>query len=65
MPCVLNGYGQQSPGAAHQAPVIFEDGATGQANLIVAALFVDARPGEAMRAALPEKLLEKIHCVTT
>jgi hypothetical protein len=61
MPGMLDGYGQQPPGAPHQAPVIFEGCATGQADLIVASLVVDARPGEAVRTTLSEKLFEKIH----
>jgi hypothetical protein len=61
VPRMLDRRGQKPSGAAHQNPVVFEGGAAGQANLVVTALIIDARPGEAMRATLSEKLFEKIH----
>jgi hypothetical protein len=61
---VLHDYGQQPAGTAHQSPVIFESGSTGQAYLVMTTLVVDAGPGEPMGATLAKKVLEEIHCVT-
>src|SRR5579859_348029 len=54
---------QQVVGAAHHLPVIFVSGSTSDADLIVAAVAVEAGPSELVLAALSEKFLQEIHRV--
>lgn len=55
---------EQAACAAHHSPVVFVGGSTSQADLIVPPVLVDARPGEAVRAALAEKQLQQLHGFT-
>ncbi len=55
---------QQPPCSSHHLPVVFVGNSADQANLIVATIGVDARPGESVRATACEELLQEIHCLT-
>ena len=61
---VLPGRYQQPISPPHHSPVIFVSGSTEWADLIVAAIGVNAWPGEAMRATASEKSFPKVHCLT-
>jgi len=61
---MLENWRQQASGPTHHFPVIFVSGPASQADLIVAAIVVDSRPREPVRAALPKKQLQEIHEVT-
>ena len=55
MQLVLNGHRERAVRPSHQFPVIFVCRSASQADLIVTAFVVDARPREAMSATLPKK----------
>src|SRR5215469_17950569 len=55
---------KQSASPAHHSPVVFISGSTSQTNLIMPAIFVEARPREAVRATLAEKQLQQVHGFT-
>lgn len=62
--CVLNARGDELACAPHLFPVVFKGGAAGQANLVMASVVVNARPGELVRASAPEEFLEQIQWIT-
>lgn len=62
---LLRGTGQQTAGLAHQPPIIFVGRAAQEADLVVSALGIHARPGEPVRAAASEQFLEEVYRVTT
>jgi hypothetical protein len=43
-------------GPLHLSPVILVSGSAGQADLIVASIFIDARPGKTVRATAMEEV---------
>jgi hypothetical protein len=61
---MLEHWSQQAARPPHHFPVIFVGGPASQADLIVAAIVVDSRPREPVRAALPKKQFQEIHEVT-
>jgi len=58
---VLHRPHQQAVCPSHQAPVVLVSGSTGQANLVMACLFIHPRPRETVRASLPKKQLQQFH----
>ena len=61
---VLDNGRHQPVSASHPAPVIFISCSTSRTSLIMAAIFVYARPRKSMRATTLQKLLQEIQCVT-
>lgn len=61
---VLHARGHELACAPHLFPVVFKGCAAGQANLVMASVVVNARPGELVRAGAPEELLEQIQWIT-
>jgi len=55
---------EQAIRPAHHAPVVLVGGSTSQADLIVPAIVVNARPREAVRAPLAQKKLQQFHGFT-
>ncbi len=50
--------------SAHCDPVIFVGRPAGEADLVMTAVVIDARPGETVGATLPEKQLQEVHGFT-